>query len=267
MTVRGSVAFVATAKHCVERVSTAVFGPARDDPSLSAAVTYANGDTGTLQPIRHRFFWHTNRDDVVIAMTFTAKPTAYDTLCPSCFGLQPWGPAQLIPVVSVLEAGGGEAVISSGQLWQNDDGQWRLLLPVAPGTSGAPVVDAHGNLIGIASSTLVSPGTEAGFRAEVVPGKYILDLVKSAVENAHDDLAPTVDPASGLAGQVIRASADQTAFVVRIDRTGQEHSLKSSTPCNGIEADDRVLLYHEDQNGGSVRMSTPSTVCYLRESP
>jgi hypothetical protein len=162
----------------------------------------------------------------------------------------------------MLEAGGGEAVISSGLLRQDNDGQWTLLLPVAHGTSGSPVVDARGNLIGIMSETLVSPGADAGFVAKVVPGKYILDLVKSAVENAHDDPAPTADPAGAVPGRVLRASGDLTTFLV--EESGQELTLTAPAPCQGVKADDRVLLHH-DRESGSVIMSTPSTVCYLRD--
>jgi hypothetical protein len=263
MTVRGSTAFVATAKHCVEGVSTAVFGPARDDPSLSAGVTYASGDTGALQPIRHPLFWHPDRDDVVVAMTFTRKPAAYDVLCPSCFGRQPWGPAQAISVESVLKAGDGDPVISSGKLLQDDEGQWTLLLPAAPGTSGGPVVDTRGNLVGITSWAPVLSGAEASYRVTVVPGKSVLDLVKFAVENAHDDPPPATDPAGALPGRVLRASGDLTTFLV-VEGRGRELTLVAPAPCQGIKADDRVLL-RRDRESGAVTMSTPSTTCYLRD--
>ena len=70
--------------------------------------------------------------------------------------LVPWGPAQSIPVESVLKAGDGYRVISSGMLRRDDEGHWTLLLPAAPRTSGGRVVDARGNLVGITSWRLYS---------------------------------------------------------------------------------------------------------------
>jgi hypothetical protein len=46
MALCGETAYIATAKHCVEAVSPAMFGPARSDQTLMWTVGYANGDAG-----------------------------------------------------------------------------------------------------------------------------------------------------------------------------------------------------------------------------
>ena len=71
-------------------------------------------------------------------------------------------------------------------------------------------------------------------------------------------------PVPDIAAHVVRTSIDLTVFTVQIEKSGQELLLKSSAPCR-IKQDDRVLLHRDDQSG-SIRMSTPSVVCYLRES-
>jgi hypothetical protein len=184
MAVRGPWAYVATAKHCGEAVSPVSFGPAgsdRHDPTLRVTITYANGGEGTMvQSGPAAMAWHYNSDDVIVLATFTRRPAAYLEMCAGCYGFLPWAGVQSIPVVSVLQAGGGEPVLSTGMLRQDASGQWTILLPVAPGTSGAPVVDLSGNLVGITSSGLVAGGAAASFTVKVVPGKLVLDLVKFA---------------------------------------------------------------------------------------
>jgi len=126
---------------------------------------------------------HRSLDDLVITTTFTRRPVAYGELCPTCIGLRPQAGEQTFPVLSVLSSGGGTPVLSSGLLMQDPDGQWTLLLPAAPGTSGAPVVDPQGNFVGLTSQGLMRGGAEASFTVRVVPGHWVVDLVRHSGEN------------------------------------------------------------------------------------
>jgi hypothetical protein len=86
-------------------------------------------------------------------------------------------------------------VLSTGLVMQDASGQWLVLLPAAPWTSGAPVLDEISNLVGITSTGYIgNGGAEAGIAVTVVPGKWILELVKGA-EDATADLPCT--PVSG----------------------------------------------------------------------
>jgi hypothetical protein len=48
----GAVAYIATARHCVDHVSAITRDPAHRDPALLWFVTYANGDAGQKPPER-----------------------------------------------------------------------------------------------------------------------------------------------------------------------------------------------------------------------
>jgi predicted Zn-dependent protease len=74
---------------------------------------------------------------------------------------------------------------------------------------------------------------------------------------------PAAPQTSSVAARVVRVSIDQTVFTVKTESDGQERLLKSATSC-AIYRDDQVMLHSED--GGAVRMATPSVTCYLRET-
>jgi hypothetical protein len=74
---------------------------------------------------------------------------------------------------------------------------------------------------------------------------------------------PAAPQTSSVAARVVRVSIDQTVFTVKTDANRQERLLKSAAPCN-IYRDDQVMLHNED--GGAIRMATPSVVCYVRET-
>jgi hypothetical protein len=66
-----------------------------------------------------------------------------------------------------------------------------------------------------------------------------------------------------VAARVVRVSIDQTVFTVKTESDGQERLLKSAMSCS-IYRDDQVMLHNED--GGAIRMATPSVACYVRET-
>ena len=71
--------------------------------------------------------------------------------------------------------------------------------------------------------------------------------------------APVVHP--DVYARVISASVDLTKFVV--DDGRGEHEFLSAMPCNGISTGEHVSV-HRDTESGSVRLSTPTTNCYVR---
>lgn len=176
-TVRRDIAYVATAKHCIEKVnSVKPLSPTNVDGTLTVTVEYASGQTGTSR----RFFWDGNHDDVIVAATFDQPPTSLAGACPNCRAYDSFY-SQQIPVLSVLSTGGGPAVVSSGTLLADRSGRYSLALPASPGTSGSAVFDLRGNLVGIIVSALVNRSAQAGWMTNIVPGGFVFNLVKYAV--------------------------------------------------------------------------------------
>jgi S1-C subfamily serine protease len=263
-TVRGDTAYIVTAKHCLESLSPATVQRQQRDPDLAITVAYANGGTGSDRHV----YWHLGSDDLVIVASFDSRPATYADLCPSCRSYRTLAPtSQPIPVLSMLSSAGGLPVLSTGMLLVTATGTWIVLLPTAPGTSGAPVIDLRGNLVGVVSSATVVRGTQAGVMVELVPGAIATDLVRSAiakVEGASTALPASPTPAQAPgdgAGYVIRVSTDQTAFVVVLDRSGQSVHLSSSSPCEGIREYDRVSL--RISNGSATLTSADATCAVL----
>jgi outer membrane protein assembly factor BamE (lipoprotein component of BamABCDE complex) len=179
--VRSQVAFVATAKHCIEELTgrPLLQGTSLRELNLSATVEYANGATGTVRYIA----WSRNQDALVLVTSFTNRPTSYAGLCSGCRNYRSLGAGQTIRVESVLSAGGGPPVISSGMVLSDSFGRYVVMLPSSPGTSGSPVLDLQGNLVGIVVTGAVYRGAEASWVAGIVPGSTVVDLVRFAVEH------------------------------------------------------------------------------------
>jgi hypothetical protein len=107
-------AFVVTAKHCVTGMSPiALTG---NDPALRITIHYANGTDGDVWRLRY-----SPTDDVVVIVAhyIISPPASYDNLCATCPSYTDQSMATLqtpVKVVSLLSAGGGQAVLSSGLL-------------------------------------------------------------------------------------------------------------------------------------------------------
>ena len=100
----------------------------------------------------------------------------------------------LTPIFSMLTAGSGNPVISSGELLPGSG--LRAALPGAEGSSGAPVLDARGNLVGIIKGMIIPGGVEAGWKTTLVPGNVVRYLVQWAM--AHCVFAIPIKCASSL---------------------------------------------------------------------
>ncbi len=176
-TVRGEMAYVATAKHCLADL---VVPPLDRVPSLdlTATVQYANGTAGTVQ----HFVWTKNQDALVAIASFTTHPRAYLEVCVDCWSYETFGLGKNVPVVSVLSAGGGPPVISSGVVSSGLTGGYVVYLPSSSGSSGAPILDLRGNLVGLISAGSLSRGAEAGWKTRIVPGAEVESLLRHALE-------------------------------------------------------------------------------------
>ena len=191
--VRGNVAYIVTAKHCVADLSPATIQRQAIAPDLAITIAYANGGTGT--GTTRGIYWHPAQDDLVIAASFDRRPASYAERCPTCtpyFTLQPT--TRPIPVLSMLSSAGGMPELSSGMVFVTESGDWIVLLPTAPGTSGAPVLELRGNLVGIVSSATIIRGTEAGVMVELVPGGLATDLVGYTIGKVERAAAPPSPP-------------------------------------------------------------------------
>ena len=178
--VRSQWAYVATAKHCVEELTSAPLrgNLAVGDLALDMTVEYANGTVGRAEHLA----WNQDRDALIMVATYTRPPASYAGLCADCTVYQSFGSGQRIPVLSILSAGGGSPVVSSGFVMSDSEGHYVVVLPVSLGTSGSGVVDARGNLVGIVVTAGTSGGADAGSEAGIVPGQTVDDLVKYAID-------------------------------------------------------------------------------------
>jgi len=184
-TVRYNVAYLVTAKHCVEDLNSTKLSPTTVDPSLTVSVTYSNGTAGTLR----RLFWNTGLDALVVAAAFLSPPLSFAGECPGCRAHTVFA-GQRTPVLSVLSAGGGPPVVSSGFLFSDQFGRYFVALPSSAGTSGSAVLDLQGNLVGIVVAGLVNRSAEAGWITDIVPGGVIFNLVGYAVKQMEESSPP-----------------------------------------------------------------------------
>lgn len=178
--VRARAAFVATAKHCVEELASGRLGRSASlaDLGLSVVIRYANGTTGAARYLA----WNESQDAIVLVSSFTKAPLSYASLCPSCRIYETLGVRQRISVESVLSAGAGAPVISSGVVESDLFGRSSVILPASPGTSGAPVLDLRGGFVGIVSSGASLRGADAGWQASIVLGQTVYDLARYALD-------------------------------------------------------------------------------------
>lgn len=65
-TVTYNIAYVVTAKHCVEDLNSKKLTSTTVDPTLTISVTYSNGGFGT----QRRWFWNNDNDAFVLAASF-----------------------------------------------------------------------------------------------------------------------------------------------------------------------------------------------------
>jgi hypothetical protein len=278
-TVRDDVAYIVTAKHCVEDLSPATIQRKWRDPDLAITIAYANGGTGIYRQV----FWQIAQDDLVIAASFDRRPASYTGQCLNCISYRTVATtSRPIPVLSMLSSARGMPVLSTGMVLVTDTGEWIVLLPTAPGTSGAPVIDLQGNLVGIVSSATVVRGTQAGVMVKLVPGAFTSDLVRYAIaqeKGASSTLPPpppTPTPAvppkvptpsapdtapSGIEGAVFWVSPDHTEFTIVINQSVWSISLVSDRPCPRIHDYDRVILRIKN---GSATISTSTATCSMR---
>lgn len=86
------------------------------------------------------------------------------------------GPPDEMPVMSMLSAGGGLIVPSSGMMHRNRDGTPGVFIPVAPGTSGALVVDLEARIVGMVVTGLTYVSDGAGMTAGIIPASTIVSF-------------------------------------------------------------------------------------------
>jgi hypothetical protein len=266
--VRNDTAYVVTAKHCIASMSDIVQtgGP---DPALLVTITYANGGAG----VARFFYWSPTADVVVIPATFTRRPLSFAGACPTCTYYTIFPPGQVIPILSVLSASGSDPVLSNGALAVSPSGVPTVILPVAPGTSGAPVVDLQGNFVGIVSAVMERGGSSAGILTRIVTAPEVVVAVDSATAKfearrsappppappaptAHPPLPSPVlstpDPSlpirtSGeFVGTVVGIAPRQTRILVASSDTGARTMLTAIPTCPNLREGDQISLHIHD---------------------
>ncbi len=176
--VGGDAAYVVTAKHCIDDLaSTSISAAASlDQLGVTIEVAYANGTRGGVNQLAGA----DTSDVVVLLASYVDRPVAFAD-CDECRVYRSFGSNQQIPVLSMLSAGGGPPVVSSGIVVSDRAGRYTVVLPSSPGTSGSAVIDLEGNLVGMVVSVAAVGGAEAGYVSGVVPGGTIEDLLRYAV--------------------------------------------------------------------------------------
>lgn len=182
---------IVTARHCFEPI------PWDRNKTKSTIVLFADGDEVT-----YKWFYpgqrvgdnplldHPNYDLAILSLAVKLRhivppfdapkpPYSYEDGCWLCsaYGGKSFRRPERLQIMSMLAAGGGNPVVSTGVLISDVDGTITVLLPAAQGTSGSPVLDLHGNLVGIVVAGRVLQGTEAGWNSVLVPGHAIENLV------------------------------------------------------------------------------------------
>jgi len=187
-------AYVVTAKHCLSELVTDPSSPAASTPSgLAIDVKFPDGTRGRV----HGVAWGASSDAAVL-VTSVAQPPASLADCEQCRVYGDFGRGRQIAVLSILSAGGGPPVVSSGVLISDQSGRYLVVLPASPGTSGAAILDLNGNLIGMVVTVGTVGGAEAGSIAGIVPGATVEALVRYAVSQA--GTPPQPGPALSPAG-------------------------------------------------------------------
>ena len=198
----GSAAYVITAKHCVETLSSTRLLPGVEwkDIHEVVAVRFPSGQSGRVVDV----FWPQNSDALVMKTAFSGRrPAAYVDVC-RCGYYNYFPRSTRIPIISMLSAGGGVPVPSSGYVQTDLWGRYVVLLPDAQGTSGALVVDMQGRMVGVVWGVSAQVEGGAGFTALITPAPVIVDLMKYAFDR--DGVAYTApqegkgDPASARVG-------------------------------------------------------------------
>lgn len=179
-------AYIATAKHCLEEPAGTALSSATPFNSLGidVEVTYANDDRGQAFNVA----WSPNFDVAVLVTSFEHIPDSWVAMCPSCKIYRNFGANQRIPIMSMLSAGSGAPVVSSGFVVSNAVGSYLVVLPSAQGTSGSRILDLRGTFVGTVVSGLVYSGSEAGWTAGIVPGNIVQETVDYAYK--HYDSLP-----------------------------------------------------------------------------
>jgi hypothetical protein len=176
-----SVAYVITAKHCVSMVSSVPLEPGiqwRDIREL-VNVRFPNGATGREMGI----YWPQNYDALVMRTALSPfgsrRPVGYLQVC-RCGYYRTFPRNSRIPVYSMLSAGGGRPVPSSGFVVTDANGIYRVFLPSAHGTSGTMIVDEQGRLVGLVYGVFSQVG--AGYASAIAPAPVIVNLLKYAFD-------------------------------------------------------------------------------------
>ena len=179
--IAGQTAYVVTAKHCVEEPSQTHLVPGMQwrDLKESISVNFANHSAA----LAHGVYWATYYDVVVLKATVGLfKPkTTYVEAC-RCGYYRNFGSLQRIPILSTLSAGGGAAVVSSGFVISSRSGQYDVVLPSAPGTSGSMVVDLQGRLVGIVWGGWSQAKEGAGYLSAITPAPVVMGLLHYAFD-------------------------------------------------------------------------------------
>jgi hypothetical protein len=277
-TTRYGIAYVVTAKHCVNDLSPAAFDYHPYGPRLTGVtitVEFADGEIGTFRTgdyprevLGARLYGFPSSDVVVIGVPYHRSLASYASECPACQGLDSFAvQGESFPILSLLSSAGGQPVVSTGVARRGPEAihdaygdpisHWHVLLPTALGSSGAPVIDLNGNLVGIVSSIAAVRGSEASTLTDLAPGRSVL----AQVENAARMVETTNVERDGTVIRMIDGPGGNPVFIVRLDIGWRMELDLTSGPvsqCLPVHVQDRVNILFNGFNGGV--LTTLSTV-------
>jgi S1-C subfamily serine protease len=141
-------------------------------------------------------------------------------------------------------------IVSAALKLTDNKSRLQITAPLSRGSSGGPVVDVYGNVIGVAASTL-SKGQNLNFAVPAALVKKLLDSVGSGSETLNADYASSTDtvPPAKWAWPAAKtsqpASAVQRRVAVGPPKPGESPQVASLRKLGGVH----VVIGDLDENG------------------